>query len=206
MGLGRLPYATQSRGYWSLEWAFVRRSANNHDPEVEHNSEDSESDEDTRHRGIDGRHVFAQAAGEEEKGSLEHDREALDEEVEGPLLEPIALALAVTATLDHRPARVPQVSVEPLLPQHRDECGKQRDHQTSVHESGDRDDLGGRIFLGGWNGGGLIRDGGLIEGEENCAEESRGLLVRIGLEARVDIDDEGGTDGGEKTRLQRLVR
>ena len=101
--------------------------------------------------------------------------------MEGPLLEPIALALAVAATLDHRPARVSQVSVEPLLPQHRDECGKQRDHQARVHESGDRDDLGGRIFLGGWSGGSLARDGGLIEGED-CTKDSSGLIIWIGLE------------------------
>ena len=133
--------------------------------------------------------MFAQSASEEEKGSLEYDREALDEEMEGPLLEPIALALTVTATLDHRHACVPQVSVEPLLPQHRDECGKQQDHQARVHEGGDRDDLGGRIFLGGWNDGGLAWNGRLIEGEEDCTEESRESFIGIGLEARVNVND-----------------
>ena len=91
-------------------------------------------------------------------------------------------------------------------PQHCDQRGSQRDHPASVHERRDRDDLGGGNFLGGWNGGGLVRDGGLIEGEEDCAEENRGLFVGIGLEARVDVDYEGGTDGGEQTHLQGQFR
>jgi hypothetical protein len=151
-------------------------------------------------------HVFAQSTSEEEEGNLEHHRETLDEEMEGPLLESIALALTVSATLDHRPARIPQVPVEPLLAQHRDECGEQRDQETRVHESSDGDDLAGRALLGGWNGGGFVRDGGLVEGEKDCAEEGCRLLVRIGLELRVDVDDEGGTDGGEQTRLREQVR
>ena len=77
--------------------------------------------------------MFAQSTGEEEEGDLEHDQETLDEEVEGPFLESVALALTVPATLDHRPTRMPQVAVEPLFAQHRDESGKQRDQKTPVH-------------------------------------------------------------------------
>ena len=33
-------------------------------------------------------------------------------------------------------------------------------------------------------------------------EESSGLLVWVWLEVRVDLDDEGGSDGGEQTSLQ----
>jgi len=68
--------------------------------------------------------VLAQSAGEEEERSLEHEREALDEEMEGPLLQPIALPLTICAALDRRAAGIPEVTVEPLLSQHRDECGK----------------------------------------------------------------------------------
>jgi len=150
--------------------------------------------------------VLAQSAGEEEEGSLEHDREALDEEMEGPLLESIALPLTVSATFDCRPAGIPEVPVEPLLSQHRDECGKERDQETRVHEPGDCDDLAGRALLDGWDGGGFVWDGRLVEGEEDCTEDGCRLLVRIGLETRVDIDDEGGTDGGEQTRLGGRVR
>ena len=197
MGFSCFPYATKSSGYWSLEWALVRGRANDYNPEVECNSKDSEGDENSSHWGVDGRHVFAQSTREEEESGLEHDRETLDEEVEGPFLQPVALALTVSATLDHRPARMPQVPVEPLLAQHRDERGEQRDQETRVHEPSDGDDLGGGTSWDGWNGGGFARDSRLVEGEEDCTEESCGLLVRIWLQPRVDVDDEGGTDGRE---------
>ena len=201
-----LPHAPQSNRYRCLEWTLVRRCPNDHNPKVEQNPEHSQGDEDTCNGGIDRRHVLAQPAGEEEEGNLEHDREALDEEVEGPLLQSIALPLTICGALDRRPAGVPEVPIEPLLSQHCDECGKKRDQETRIHQPGDGDDLAGRAFLGGWDGGGFVRDGRLVEGEEDRAEEGCGLLVRIGLETRVDVDDEGRADGGEQTRLQGRVR
>ena len=150
--------------------------------------------------------MLAQSTSEEEERNLEHDWETLDEEVEGPLLQSIALPLTVSAAFDRRPASIPEVPVEPLLSQHRDERGKKRNQETPVHQSSDGDDLAGRGLLGGWDGGGFVRDGRLIEGEENRAEEGCGLLVRIGLETRVDVNHEGGTDGREQARLQEWVR
>ena len=76
---------------------------------------------------------------------------------------------------------MPQVPVEPLFAQHRYERSKQRDQEARVHKAGDGDDLRRGTFLDGRNGGSLVRDSRLIESEEDCAEESRGLLVRIGL-------------------------
>jgi len=146
--------------------------------------------------------VSTETTGEEEECDLEHHRKTLDEEVQWPFLEPIAFTLTVSTSLDHRPARIPQVSIQPLLAQHRDECGKQGDHETRIHETGDSDDLARWIFLGRWNGGG----GRLVEAENKCAEEGGGLLVGIGLEVRMDVDDEGGADGGEQTSLQEQVR
>ena len=143
---------------------------------------------------------------EEEEGNLEHERKTLNEEMEGPLLESIALALTVSATLDHRPSCVPQVAIEPLLAQHCNECGEQGDQETRVHEPSDGDDLAGRIFLGGWHGGDFVWDSRLVEGEEDRTEKGSRLVVRVGLELRVDVDDEGGTDGREQTRLREQVR
>jgi len=105
--------------------------------------------------------------------------------------------LAVSAALDHRPTRVPQVPVQPLLPQHGNECGKQGHHKTRVHETGDDDDLARWVLLKGLDSGGLTGDGGLVESEEDLAEEGNGLRIWIGLEVRMDIDDESGADGGE---------
>jgi len=78
--------------------------------------------------------------------------------------------------------------------------------QTRIHETGHGDDLAQWVPLGRWDGRSVTRDGRLIEGEENCAEEGGGLLVRIGLEVRMGINDEGGADGGEPTSLQEQVR
>ena len=93
-----------------------------------------------------------------------------------------------------------------MLAQHRNECREHGDYETRIHERGHSDDFAGWIFPGRWDGRGLTRDGGLIESEENCAEEGGRLLVRIGLEVGMDIDDEGGADGGEQTGLQEQVR
>ena len=101
---------------------------------------------------------------------------------------------------------MPQVSVEPLLAQHRDERGQQRDQETRVHESGDGDDLTWGFFLDGRNGRGLVRCYGLIEGEEDRTEEGCGLFVGIRLETRMDVDDECGANRGEQARLRRQVR
>ena len=114
--------------------------------------------------------------------------------------------VAVSTSLDHRPTRIPQVSVQPLLAQHRDECSEHGDYETRVHETGHCNDFARWISLGRWGGRSVTGDRGLIESEENCAEEGGGLLVRIGLEVRMDVDDEGGADGREQTGLQEQVR
>ena len=56
--------------------------------------------------------------------------------------------------------------------------------------------------MNGRYGRGLIGGGGLIKSEEDGAEEGGGLLVWIGLEVRLDVDDESRADGREQTRLR----
>ena len=145
--------------------------------------------------------MSTESAGEQEEGGLEHQRKALDERVERPFLQPVAFALPVAAALDYRATRIAQVSIQPLLPQHGDECGEKGDHKTCIHEAGDSDDLARWIFLNRWDNRSLTGDGGLIESEKDGAEEGGGLLVGIGLEVRMDIDDKRGADGREQTRL-----
>jgi len=84
-----------------------------------------------------------------------------------------------------------------LLSQHRDERGQHGYQETRVHEAGDSDDLGRRILLRRRNCRRFTRDSRLVESEEDCAEESSGLFVRVGSEARMDVDDESGADGRE---------
>jgi len=88
-----------------------------------------------------------------------------------------------------------------LLAQHRDECGEHGDNKTRVHGTRDDDGLARWTFLDKWNGGGLTGDGGLIEGEGGGTEEGCRLVVRIGLEVGMDVDDESGADGREQTGL-----
>ena len=69
--------------------------------------------------------MSAKPTGEEKEGDLKHHRQTLDEGMEWPLLQSLQFTLTVSTTLDRRPSCFPQVTVEPLLPQHRDECRKQ---------------------------------------------------------------------------------
>ena len=96
---------------------------------------------------------------------------------------------------------MPQVSIEPLLSQHRDERREQRDQQAGVQETRDGDDLAGWVLLDRWNSGGFVWNCGLVKGEEDGTEESYRLVVRVGLEFRIDIDDEDRADGREQTGL-----
>jgi len=62
------------------------------------------------------------------------------------------------------------------------------------------------VFLNRWNGRGLTGDGGLVESEEDGAEEGGGLFIGIGLEVGMDIDDESRADGREQTCLRGRMR
>ena len=101
--------------------------------------------------------------------------------------------------------RIPQVPVQPLLAQYGNGCTEQGDQKTCVHETGGGDNLARWIFLNGRNHGDLTGVGVLIESEEDRAEGS-GLFIRVGLEIRIDIDDERGADSRERARLRGQVR
>ena len=46
----------------------------------------------------------------------------------------------------------------------------------------------------------------MVESEEDCTEEGGGLLVGIGLEIRMDVDDKGGADCREQAGLEERMR
>ena len=52
-----------------------------------------------------------------------------------------------------------------------------------------------------WEGGNVIAKGGVVNLVDKDAEESCGLIVWVLLEVSVDVDDECGGDGREKTGL-----
>jgi len=54
------------------------------------------------------------------------------------------------------------------------------------------------------NDGSVAAERGVVHLVDEDAEESGRLFVRIGLELRMDLDDEGGSDGGEQTSLRSI--
>ena len=74
-----------------------------------------------------------------------------------------------------------QVPVQPLLPQHRNECGQKRGQKAHVQEAGGSDDVAGGVLLDGRNNSSFVWDGGVVEGKEDSAKKSCGLSAGIWL-------------------------
>ena len=203
---GLLPQAVQPGRRRCLKWAVVRRCADDENNNVKQDSKTGEGDEGGCNKCVDGQDVSAKSTGEEKESNLKHHRKALDNKVEWPLLESIKFALTVFATLNNRPSGVSQVLVEPLLPQHRNKCGQQRDQKAQEQEAVDGDDFAGRMLLDGCNGAGFVWDCGIVEGEEDSMEESCGLITGIWLKLLIDVDDESCANSREKAHLQGQVR
>ena len=53
-----------------------------------------------------------------------------------------------------------------------------------------------------WNLRDIATESGVVHLVDENAEESSGLFVWVRLELGVDLEDEGGSDGGEKTSLR----
>ena len=52
-----------------------------------------------------------------------------------------------------------------------------------------------------WESGGVVSKCGVVDLVDENTEESGGLLACVGLELRLDIEDESRSDGGEETGL-----
>ena len=97
---------------------------------------------------------------------------------------------------------MPDVSVQPLLAQHRDKRGQQRHQQTCIQEVRGRDDLLGWATPRRRSGGVFVGSNGSVEAEENRSEVSFGPFGGIWLELGLDVDDESGADRREETSLR----
>ena len=64
----------------------------------------------------------------------------------------------------------------------------------------DVDHRGGRSSPS-WEGRDFVFEGGFVDLVDKDTEEGGGLIIRIGLESGIDIDDEGRSHGGEQTGL-----
>jgi hypothetical protein len=52
-----------------------------------------------------------------------------------------------------------------------------------------------------WEGGNVVSERGVVDLVNEDPEEGGCLVTRVGLQLRVDFDDECGGDGGEQTSL-----
>ena len=94
-----------------------------------------------------------------------------------------------------------EVSVQPLLAQHRDERGQQRHREACVQEVQGRDDLRRGAIPRRRKCGIFTWSDRSIEAEENGSEIGFRPLAGVLLELGLDVDDEGGADRREQTGL-----
>ena len=89
--------------------------------------------------------------------------------------------------------------VQPLLAQHCDKRGQQRHQKACVQEIRGRDNLC-RGAIPRWRTRrDFVWSNGSVEVEENGPKVGIG---EVWLELGLDVDDEGGADGGEQTGLK----
>ena len=92
------------------------------------------------------------------------------------------------------------ISVQPLLSKHRKEGGEEGSSEACVKDGLDLNDrVWGAVPL--WEGGSIVSKGGIIDLVNKDTEEGDGVIVRVGSELGLDIDDECGGDGREQTSL-----
>ena len=87
-----------------------------------------------------------------------------------------------------------------MFAEHRKERGEKCGGETGVEDGLDLD-YRARRTCPLWEGRGVVSEGGIVDLVDEDTEEGDSLITRIGLELRLDIDDESRGDGGEKTSL-----
>ena len=122
--------------------------------------------------------------------------------VEVPRDDPIQFPLSILATFDGGSSHISRrISVQPLLAKHRQEGREKGSSETRVQDGLDLDDRGRRTRPL-WEGGSVVSEGGIVDLVDEDTEEGGGLVTRVRLELGLDVEDEGGRDGGEQTSLQ----
>jgi hypothetical protein len=127
----------------------------------------------------------------QEEGDLEHDGESFHRDIEMPGCHPGHLPMSVSTSLYQRPAHLDLiVSVQPLLPKHREASGENRHRETGVHRTLDADVAPVREFpIEGWRVDVLSKRGGVGVLNED-AEELCGRFAEIFFNVLLDVDDE----------------
>ena len=87
-----------------------------------------------------------------------------------------------------------------MFAQHRKEGGEECGGKTGVEHGLDMDYRVGRACPLR-EGGSVVSEGGVVNLVDKDAEESDGLITRVGLELRLDVENECRGDCGEQTSL-----
>jgi hypothetical protein len=99
--------------------------------------------------------------------------------------------LTILTALDGGSSHVGRnVTVEPLLAEHRQEGGEE-----GSCETGEEDNLNldyrGRRSGPLWKGGGVVSEGRVVDLVDEDAEKGRSFVIRVGSQLRIDLNDEG---------------
>jgi hypothetical protein len=97
---------------------------------------------------------------------------------------------------------VPEVPVQPLLPQHCNECGQQGHQQTRIYKDRGRDDLRGGTIPRLGSGGVFVGNDGPVESEEDCAKVGLRPFTGIWLKLRLNVYDESRASRREQAGLR----
>ena len=109
----------------------------------------------------------------------------------------VELALTILAAFDGGPSHVRRrISVQPLFAEHREEGGEKCNDKTRIEDGLDFD-YRARGACPLWEGGSIVSKGGVVDLVDENTEECGSLITRVGLELRLDVDDESGSDGRE---------
>ena len=108
--------------YGCLEWARLPDRRGEYDEQVEEEAKNREGSDNNRDSSTEIPHISSQSVSEEEKGKLHGEGEALHDKLEAPGDHPPHPELPMAAAVDERSL---DVEIEPLFPQHGQECGEE---------------------------------------------------------------------------------
>ena len=119
-----------------------------------------------------------------------------------PAVDPVEFLLPILAALNGGTTHVNRcISIQPLLAEHRKESGEQRSSEAGEEDCLDLDNHAWGTSPRLWDGGNVVAEGSVVHLVNEDTEESGGIFVWIRLEPGADLDDKGGSDGGEQTSL-----
>ena len=167
------------------------------DEKVEDDTKRSDAKDNGCNGNVDFPEITTEGTAEEQQSDLKHQRQRLHDMVEVPSDDPVELALSILASFYGRPSHVSRrISVQPLFTEHREEGGEKCGGETGIEDGLDLDYRVGRTCPL-WEGGSVVSKCGVVDLVDEDAEESNGLITRIGPKLRLDIEDESRCDSGE---------